>query len=216
MAREEGSGGGRAQLRKWRVRSGWRVLEPFLGGGGAPGGEVGIQAPRAHAWLVDPPRSFLLSPGSFCEEVDAEAGEQGTSWKGWGTVRQRLGSGSENGFAYSPLSVSLDRRDSSRQRPGTFEKNLFPCFPAGAAEAGRIQQEVVLQAPGPRLRAQWPPREGADSHGLLWFPPTLQRALLFPGRALGIDNPYPSHRRRRAQCLTRQPEARVAPGKVRQ
>ncbi|XP_036204468.1 uncharacterized protein LOC118675777 isoform X1 [Myotis myotis] len=96
------------------------------------------------------------------------------------------------------------------------KKKPFPCFPAGAAEAGRIQQEVGLQAPGPRLRAQWPPREGADSHGLLWFPPTLQRALLFPERALGIDNPYPSHRRRRAQCLTRQPEARVAPGKVRQ
>ena len=120
---------------------------------------------------------------------------------------ERLGSGRQNGFAHSPRWVPLDRRDPSNQRAGdppglaSRSRTLPPAFLQGLQEPEKFSRETGLRASGPRRRTRWPPSEGAGSRGARWFPPTLQRALLFPESALGKDRPYPSLGPWRAQCL---------------
>lgn len=81
----------------------------------------------------------------------------------------------------------------SGERPGSAgqQRPLFLAFLRGLQKPGEFGREAGLQVPGPRLKARWPPSEDAGSRGPLRFPPTLQRALLFPERALEERQPLP-------------------------
>lgn len=81
----------------------------------------------------------------------------------------------------------------SREAPESAdqERPPFLVFLPGLQKPGEFGRETALQVPGRRLRVRWPPSEDAGSPGPLRFPPTLQRALLFPERALGERQPLP-------------------------
>lgn len=151
-----------AQHRRWRAGPRWRVPEPSPGGagrGGAPSAEadIGVLARGRAACGPFAPFPPLFRPPNP-QEADGEAGGQGTTWKGSGSVRPR-------GWEVEVRMVSLTLRGVflwiAGTRPATVPgisgtpgriKNPFPRFPARAAETGEIQQGD--RAPGVRTAAK--------------------------------------------------------------